>query len=85
MNKEQILDLYGDLPLKFSSYYKYSFSYSAVAPDGVRVHASYGGTSEGIYRYSVTPEKAITLRSGDWDSATVIRDGVVIWEQHAEY
>lgn len=85
METKEVIELYGDLPLKFSSYYKYSFTYEANAPDGTTVWASYGGCADDIYRHEVKAGDTITLRAGDqWNCAGVYRDGKSIWSTYKD-
>lgn len=65
MTKEEVLEKYGDVPLRFSSYYKYSFRFSGLAEDGVKIFASIGGNADDIYRWEITPDKVITLNDDD--------------------
>lgn len=76
------MELYGDLPLKFASYYKYSFIFNAVSPDGVMVSASIGGDSDEIYRYEVKPDSTTTLKANEWKYAYVGRNGEELWSEY---
>ena len=61
MTKEEILEKYGDVELKFDSYYKYTFTYCGTACDGVKIIANSGGCSDEIYRASYSDRE--TLKS----------------------
>jgi len=61
ISKQEAIERYGKVPLKFSSYYKYSFAFSGVAEDGAKISALYGGDHDAIYRFDCTPETTITL------------------------
>ena len=75
MNKEQILEKYGNEKVKFSSYYKYTFNFRGVAADGTEIHAGLGGSSDDIYKLDVTADKEETL-NGLWaDFVTLTKDG----------
>jgi len=82
MTKEEILSSYGDLPCRFSSYYKFDFAFRGIADDGTKVVIHVGGCSDDIYRFSVDADTPVTLKSldGDYHNASVYRDGAVIWE-----
>ncbi len=54
---------YGEVEVTFSSYYKYTFTFSALLPDGKLLSVDYGGSSDGIYRYEVTPGHKTTVTS----------------------
>ena len=43
MTIEELIEKYGDVELKFDSYYKYKFTFSGKAPDGKIISWSYGG------------------------------------------
>lgn len=53
MTREEFYAKYGDVEVTFSSYYKFTFTYSAILPDGNRLTVGYGGNSEEIYRHEV--------------------------------
>lgn len=82
MTKEEVLALYGEVPCKFTSYYKYTFSFSGVAPDGAKVHLDIGGNYDDIYRCSVTPESLEKLSSDCWVFAQVLKNGKEIWHEN---
>jgi hypothetical protein len=58
----EIKEKYGDVPLYFSSYYKYSFSFRGTAPDGTELYAFYGGDAGDIYRFEVDPDKKYYIK-----------------------
>lgn len=74
MSKEEFIKKHGDVVLKFSSYYKYVFSYTAVLGEGTKLIASVGGDSDDIYRLSVSNNEQINLRVLDADSAYLYKD-----------
>ena len=53
MTREEFYKKYGAVEVAFSSYYKYTFCYSATLPNGRRLAVKYGGNSEEIYRHSI--------------------------------
>lgn len=55
LTREEANERYGNVPCKFSSYYKYTFHFCGEADDGARVELSVGGNADDIYRYDVTP------------------------------
>jgi hypothetical protein len=63
MTKEQIYEKYGNVKLKFSSYYKYSFGFAGITEDGERVYASIGGDSDEVYRLDVDADTEETLKT----------------------
>jgi hypothetical protein len=63
MTRAEFCEKYGDVPVKFSSYYKYTFTYSTTLPDGKRLVVSYGGCSDDIYRHEVSADSLETINS----------------------
>jgi hypothetical protein len=51
---DQFMEMYGDTMMAFMSYYKYTFHFTGKTDDGKTISASYGGSSEDIYRYNVS-------------------------------
>ena len=54
MTRLEFIEKYGDVDVTFTSYYKYTFTYTATLPDGKRLTVGYGGDSSAIYRHEVT-------------------------------
>ncbi len=75
MKKEQILEKYGNVKLKFDSYYKYTFTFVGVADDGAQVSTSIGGDAEDIYRMEVSADCSETLIGLGAECANVTLDG----------
>jgi hypothetical protein len=80
ITQEQFLEKYADVRVHFSSYYKYSFTYTGIAEDGTVVSVDYGGYHEDIYRMEIKAtdsfllgETARTFRYG-----TAEKDGETI-------
>ena len=63
MTRAQFYAKYGDVEVTFSSYYKYTFTYSATLPDGKRLTVGYGGNSDQIYRHEVATSCAEKVSS----------------------
>ncbi len=63
MTRADFYAKYGGIKVAFSSYYKYTFTYSAVLPDGKRLTVGYGGNSAEIYRHEVAVNDAETVDS----------------------
>lgn len=80
MTKEEAISKYGDVPLKFSSYYKYSFRFSGVAEDGAAISISVGGDSDDIYKFEVNSETVLKLKDEDYRYASIDKDGKEVWE-----
>lgn len=84
MTKEQVMETYGDVPLTFVYYYKYTFAFAGEAPDGDMVTMMYGGDRDDIYKYEVKVSKPVTLReyADDYYGASVSKNGAEIWKHH---
>jgi hypothetical protein len=80
MDKAEVLKKYEDVPLKFASYYKYSFGFRGIAPDGAEIYASVGGDADDIYRFEVRPETERTLCDG-YSYAQVTINGEKVWSE----
>jgi hypothetical protein len=65
--------IYGRVPLLFSSYYKYSFSFLGTSEDGAIIHASFGGCAEDIYQFSVERETPMFLGENPEEKWTYVR------------
>jgi len=80
--ENNIIEKYFDVPLKFSSYYKYEFTFSGTAKDGATIFAIYGGDHNNIYRYTVGADeiKYVEKQYMDiWNSVSVIKNGIEIF------
>jgi hypothetical protein len=75
MTKEDFIEKYGEVKVKFSSYYKYTFSFSGELSDGGKICVSYGGCSDDIYRYEVSADYEETVKSVYPCSGSVYKDG----------
>lgn len=58
---EMVLEKYSDVPLYFSSYYKYEFVFAGQAPDGRKIVVSLGGHADDIYKMTVIAGKPMYL------------------------
>lgn len=81
MTREEAEEKYGEVPLFFQSYYKYSFTFEGRAPDGNKIHGGFGGESDDVYRTHVTRDAPETLASLRWfkiftPEGTVVCDAI---------
>lgn len=53
ITEEEAIQLYGDVGLKFTEYYKYTFIFKGEAPDGAKISVKMGGDIDNIYKFSV--------------------------------
>ncbi len=78
MKKEEILKQYGEVKLKFYSYYKFTFTFIGYTDNGIRVVANTGGDSDDIYRMDVNAKKEETLNTLLPDFIDISKDGVSV-------
>jgi len=77
MDYQQISDEYGDIELKFMSYYKYGFSYKGKQGNiEISVYIYSDGYPEDIYKLKLNHTE--TLRSLSFGYITIKVDGVTI-------
>lgn len=81
LSREEVLAKYGEVDLFFSAYYKYSFGFSGIADDGVKVYMCIGGDSGDIYRFIVSRDEPKKLKDMEWGFARVSRDDQEIWSE----
>lgn len=81
MTREEFYEKYGDVKVKFSDYYKYTFNYVGELSDGGQISVGYGGGSEDIYRHEVVPNVEQTITSlYPYTGTAFDKDGNVIDE-----
>ena len=71
MTKNEILEKYGKVELKFDSYYKYTFTYCGKADGGVKIIANAGGCSDEIYRASYSNTETLNSLDAEY---VIIKD-----------
>lgn len=81
LTEGEVATQYGEVELTFSSYYKYSFSFDGVAPDGAEISADFGGDGDDIYRVRVSNNEKLKLGkpSEQWRCVRIEKDGVEIY------
>lgn len=65
IEKSEFLEKYGDVKVKFDSYYKYSFGFKAILSNGDVLTVEVGGHSDYIYRMEVVADLEETITSLD--------------------
>lgn len=63
MTREDFYAKYGGVEVVFSSYFKYTFTYTATLADGKRLFVYFGGNSDDIYRHECQSDSALTVLS----------------------
>jgi hypothetical protein len=56
MNTKEILEKYGNIKVKFKSYYKYVFTLEGMKVNGDVVEIGIGGDSDESYRLDIEPD-----------------------------
>ena len=75
MTRQEFYDKYGQVKVKFSRYYKYTFTYTTTLPDGTHLSCDYGGNIDDIYRHDVCSDCEETVHNLQPYSGTVYSDG----------
>lgn len=75
MTKAEFYEKHGAVEVTFSSYYKFTFTYAAILPDGSRLTCRYGGNAEEIYRHEVVAGNTETVLSLQPFEGAVYKDG----------
>jgi hypothetical protein len=78
MTKAEFLTKYGDVKVVFSSYYKFTFDYSAELEDGTSIVINVGGRADEIYRHEVSPNNPEKISDLDPYGGTVFAKGTEI-------
>jgi hypothetical protein len=81
MTKLEFLEKYGEVELSFTSYYKFSFTFAGEAEDGALITASYGGSSDDVYRYAVGTGVFSTVEEMEFNWMIARQHGVTIYEE----
>ena len=63
MTRAEFMEKYRDAKVKFSSYYKYTFTFTGSLPGGDRIVVEVGGDSDDIYKMEVVPDYEETVAS----------------------
>ena len=74
MTRSEFYNKYGDVEVTFSSYYKYTFNYTAVLVDGKLLTVGYGGSSDQIYRYNAYAGQTVKVKDLQPYNGSVYKD-----------
>ncbi len=81
LKKEEFLKQFGDVSVKFSNYYKYTFYFKGVDEGGRLITVSIGGDSEDIYRLEVSSDDEDKVSEFDIEHGHVRdEDGRLLFE-----
>ncbi len=78
LSKQEFYEKYGDVVVRFANYYKYTFTYEGVLPDGKTLTCGYGGNADEIYRHEATPDREKLLSSLRPFEGAVYQGGVEV-------
>lgn len=84
MTKNEMLEKYGDVKLKFFRYYKYTFTFSALLEDNSHLIVNIGGDSSDIYRLDVEADYEETINSSLDPISVEIWDGNKLVDSYYE-
>jgi hypothetical protein len=56
MMRNEFYEKYGDVRVTFSSYYKYTFTFTGTTPEGKSLSVECGGDSDEIYQFEVSAD-----------------------------
>jgi len=71
ITKKEFDELYGDVEVEFSSYYKYTFNYRGQTDDFKTVSISFGGCADDIYKQEVEAGEKVKVKDIEGTYATV--------------
>lgn len=76
LTEEEFLETYGEAMVVFTSYYKYSFSFTGEF-NGKSIYVSVGGNAGDIYKFDVDAGKEYAVKQLDINYG-VVKDGETI-------
>lgn len=80
ISNDEFNNRYANTVLAFKHYWKYTFTFEGTAEDGAKITAKWGGHSDAIYRYEVTPDTKFDVDHYDcWNYIKVEKDGQTIY------
>ena len=84
LTKDEFYDKYGDVKVKFKSYYKYIFTFCGVLQNGNKIFACYGGHSDLIYRVDVDADYEVSISGLEPYSIAVYDQNENLVEEYTE-
>lgn len=78
LSEEEFLNQYGDVSVRFKSYYKFTFTFTGKAQNGDVVEIGVGGGADDIYRFDVGADVEDTVANLQPYTGEVFRDGELI-------
>ena len=71
MTTEEVNEKFKDIKVKFTNYFKYTFTFTGTTKDGYEIQCDYGGDSDMIYRFSVSDVPINFNSVDDWSIVSV--------------
>jgi len=84
MEDDEVLEKYGDKPLRFSHYYNFLFIFkSEILDNGEQIFLQLGGNMEKVSALAIDATAPMTLNENGEDEVAYIKDKdkKVIWKQ----
>jgi hypothetical protein len=78
MTQQEFIEKYGNVYVRFDSYYKYSFTFKGVTADGTAVYVEVGGNPDAVYSLEVDVDAVETVSGLDPYAGRVYKDGVEV-------
>ena len=85
MTRDEFIEKYGDVVVTFSHYYKYTFTFKTVLPNGMILSVGYGGDHHDIYRYDLVNNEQIRVEDVYPYVGSVYEDGGKVLESFYDY
>ncbi len=82
MSKEEFLEKYGEVKVKFDFYFKYTFYFKGVLENGNSILCSFGGTSDNIFKFGISSEE-ISIADLNPIAAEIYKDNIVLADYFA--
>ena len=74
ITRKEFNELYGDVEVKFNSYYKYTFEFRGQTDDFKTVSISFGGGADDIYKEQIEAGEKVKVKDIEGMYATVYED-----------
>jgi hypothetical protein len=80
LTEEQFIEKYGDVKVKFSSYYKFTFTFVGQLEDESTIRLLVGGNSDDIYREHIVADQEYMVMQLGFNYAEVTQNETAIDE-----
>lgn len=77
MNKEEFIEKYGEVKVKFDFYFKYTFYFKGILENGNSILCSFGGTADSIFKFGISSEE-ISITDLNPIAAEISYDNIVL-------